>query len=103
MSLEETLLRSTAQLEELSQIPSPVETSTIQRVLSDVENTVQYIREHIQTVKRNEAAKAAGKVKHLLGLLEKSLETWRMQYPDSSPLKIDNRLYSSFLPLTAIH
>ena len=103
LSLEETLLQSTTQLEELSRIPSSVETSTIQRTLTEVEHAVQYVHEHIQTVKRTEAAKAAGKVKHLLGLLEKSLETWRMQYPDASPLKIDNRLYSSFPPSTVIH
>ena len=91
-SLEEILLRATNQLS----IIHHSEETVVHRVLYDVENTLQYVRDEIQKIKRPEAGQKVQEVKLLIKSLAKSLESWRLQYPDKSPVRIDNRRYYPF-------
>lgn len=89
-SLQEVLEKSQIRLAELSQ----TESANIQLTLSEVEAAFQEVCNRIGQVKRSGAASAIGQVKELLGSLEKSLKEWRAQYPDNSPIKLDNSPYS---------
>lgn len=84
---EETLLRLTVELEGLSGIPGCEET-IIQHTLMEIEDHVHYVSKQLESMKRNEATQAAEKVKQLLGLLERSLETWRKQYSHSKLITV---------------
>jgi len=59
-------------------------------VLSSVEDRLLANKTHAQQIKRSEASEVMEEVWGLIKKVEHSLANWRSQYPDTSPIKVNN-------------
>lgn len=84
MNLENSLKGMQQKLSMLSD-QSP---SRISSTLEEVENTLHATE--LASVIAKETPEA-GKVRTALGVLNQSLAAWRQHYPDTSPIRVDNR------------
>lgn len=97
-SLRDVLLNSKRQLEELSQVPGS-DNAQISLTLNDVDQTIRSVSQEIGLLKRNAAAESIKEVRQLLASVKLAHSGWRAQYPDVSPIKIDNSSYQNLCAL----
>lgn len=74
-------------LREISPASSPYDVCS---TLSSVEDRLSANKAHAQRITRSEASEVMEEVGRLIKEVEHSLENWRSQYPDSSPIKVNN-------------
>lgn len=100
MNIESGLEHLQQKLSKLSDQPP----SRIASTLEEVENTLHAAKGDLASV-TIKGALGAAKVQTALGVLNHSLTAWRQHYPDTSPIRIDNRkcfasIYTSLLSHT---
>ncbi|GAW07329.1 serine threonine protein kinase [Lentinula edodes] len=79
-----------AQIEAISSSHTSAEINVI---LCTVEDSSEALRRHISSVTRTAVSEEVKEARAMLDLLDQTVGTWRVEYPDSSPVKIDNRKY----------
>ncbi|KAJ3854271.1 hypothetical protein EV368DRAFT_80788 [Lentinula lateritia] len=79
-----------AQIEAISSSHTSAEINTI---LCTVEDNSDALRHHISSVTRTAVSEEVKEARAMLDLLDQVVSVWRTNYPDSSPVKIDNRKY----------
>jgi hypothetical protein len=67
-----------------------LEQATVQATLLKAEASLVYVRKNLGSIKREAAMEHVDKIKTTAEALERSILKWRLIYPDTSPVKIDN-------------
>lgn len=67
-----------------------LEQTTVQATLLNAEASLVYVRKNLGSIKRKAAMEYVDKIKTTAETLERSILKWRIIYPDTSPVKIDN-------------
>ncbi|KAH7871264.1 uncharacterized protein C8R40DRAFT_1072572 [Lentinula edodes] len=80
-----------AQIEAISSSHTSAE---INAILCTVEDNSDALRHHISSVTRTAVSEEVKEARAMLDLLDQVVSVWRTDYPDSSPVKIDNRMCS---------
>ncbi|KAF9072152.1 hypothetical protein BDP27DRAFT_1361217 [Rhodocollybia butyracea] len=68
-----------------------LEQTTVQATLLNAEASLVYVRKNLGSIKRKAATEYVDKIKTTAETLERLILKWRIIYPDTSPVKIDNR------------
>ncbi|KAJ3797277.1 hypothetical protein GGU11DRAFT_756848 [Lentinula aff. detonsa] len=90
--LVSSLTKAACQLEnQLTIIASSQTAAEIQSILCAVEDRIETIRHQLSSVTGIRIPEEAKQVVEILDAVELSVEVWRREYPDTSPVKLDNR------------
>lgn len=88
--LDSTIQQLEQKLSMLSDHSSP---TLIGKTLEEVEATIHDTGRDLASITAEGAAQEVNDAQEKLGVLKQSISAWRQHYPDTSPLRIDNRKY----------
>ncbi|KAJ3965570.1 hypothetical protein EV361DRAFT_810492 [Lentinula raphanica] len=77
----------------LSNLSSSQPSADIHSTLSTVEDGQDTLRFQATSIGNSKASREAAEVLEILESIQESLKLWRQEYPDTSPVKIDNSEY----------
>ncbi|KAJ4001071.1 hypothetical protein F5050DRAFT_1561567 [Lentinula boryana] len=90
-NVSDAACRLQSKIQTISPLHTPIE--EIQDTLRAVEDGSEALRYQIDSVTRSAIAEEVKEARAILESLDQVVCAWRLEYPDSSPVKIDNRKY----------
>ncbi|KAJ3781040.1 hypothetical protein GGU10DRAFT_278292 [Lentinula aff. detonsa] len=91
VNVSDAAYRLQSKIQTISPLHTPIE--EIQDTLRAVEDGSEALRYQIDSVTRPAIAEEVKEARAILESLDRVVCAWRLEYPDSSPVKIDNRKY----------